>query len=1038
MKKIVTLYFLFFAADVFPSPRSSCDFTYSIPAHPLNAEVEITLAPGTTAIKLEESSADFEFLQDGLWQPISWPQSRFGVIELHLIGTRPSRVRAVRGSNGSLSITTICQAVSNGRSDTSARRNWLAQAEAFSARFESAQFTDLPDQATAEKLLQSAPLDYMAGALHVLARSNAAADHLAIAAIRYRNASKYFGSRDVLRSILSLIAAAETDIRAGNYESARIALKTTDDLVASASLGLQGRAKYLSARSFANQCYLADQLVITNPSDPNRAKCWSESATLFFACGEDDSAVQSQISLAYSLRDLGNPRSALTALLQTESLSKLAEHKTLGQAFLLKGILNRDLGEISGSLNSYASAYEHFAKVNEEGSEWRANTLLQVADIYRSLGLLDSAYLTLTEAIALYQSEQQPERIASALMKLSALDAANGLSARAVAMAGRAETIYRALGLEERIAEAKLIALESADLEVPQAKKLLLTPPDFAAAPARLQHRIGLVSAKLALRAADPARAQQLLAILAAQRLELAEQTQWVALEAQRLSATNKHDLARGTIAAHLSRLMERALASGNPALGYLVARLGAPLQGAWLQSALRDQLPAAEFWRVLAGSQALRAFSNESSVGAQKPSLDAALPSERILLEPLGRHTSRLKLAKFNAFPNLVQVQSTLPRGVWLMLLIPGDRQSAVVWLNSERAFVVAAVGQASLRAHVDALQRRLQSPETAMGDIQGAADSLSRAIFVQAPIELQGYGAGAGVGTAPSESGAHFAAGEISQLWLQNNELLAGVPLPLLRAFTSAPIFADYLQTSWVTQIAFTETGVHAPSPVFAAAQLTMIAAGTGNATQSALINIEQESHLIADGLGGRAIQLIQGSDAQPEALLDALRTTGSWLHVGAHGSAKASLLGRTGLWLAPKPTALNATTTATQTAEPVPQFVSWLDLTAQKLHANLVVLNACDLAGAPSGYRGAALAFAPAISSAGVAHVLAASRPLSDGATRLWVPALYRTLSVNQNDVSGALAASQNVLRQSRAFRHPYHWTALTHFRRIDVAR
>jgi CHAT domain-containing protein len=121
----------------------------------------------------------------------------------------------------------------------------------------------------------------------------------------------------------------------------------------------------------------------------------------------------------------------------------------------------------------------------------------------------------------------------------------------------------------------------------------------------------------------------------------------------------------------------------------------------------------------------------------------------------------------------------------------------------------------------------------------------------------------------------------------------------------------------------------------------------------------------------------------------------------------------------------------------AEPgtvAPRFISWLDLVGAPLRAQLLVLNACDLAATGAGAISRASSFAVALNAAGVDDVVAALWPVSDSAAALWVPAFYEELARQRSDgrydPAGALAAAQHRLRSSRAFRHPFYWASMVH--------
>jgi CHAT domain-containing protein len=147
---------------------------------------------------------------------------------------------------------------------------------------------------------------------------------------------------------------------------------------------------------------------------------------------------------------------------------------------------------------------------------------------------------------------------------------------------------------------------------------------------------------------------------------------------------------------------------------------------------------------------------------------------------------------------------------------------------------------------------------------------------------------------------------------------------------------------------------------------------------------------------------------------------------LHVSAHGRTQSDRLLASGLWLNP------------QDGSNDPQFLSWADLFEHGVAADLVVLNACQLAQSDGAVANAALDFAAAVSRAGARDTIAAQWPVSDTASAIWVPAFYRALAAggDRPDPAQALAEARRALHASRAFRHPFHWAGWVHWQRLAV--
>lgn len=156
-----------------------------------------------------------------------------------------------------------------------------------------------------------------------------------------------------------------------------------------------------------------------------------------------------------------------------------------------------------------------------------------------------------------------------------------------------------------------------------------------------------------------------------------------------------------------------------------------------------------------------------------------------------------------------------------------------------------------------------------------------------------------------------------------------------------------------------------------------------------------------------------------------MTSLGGAGTWVHVAAHGDTEAGRLGYSGLWLH-----------GPDNGQPV--FVSAFDVIERGASADLVVLNACRLA-ADAAARRANIGFAASVLRSGARNVVAAAWPISDGASAIWVPRFYATLSQDPDgNVGEALRSAQLALAQSRAYRHPYFWASLVHLGHVDASR
>jgi CHAT domain-containing protein len=301
---------------------------------------------------------------------------------------------------------------------------------------------------------------------------------------------------------------------------------------------------------------------------------------------------------------------------------------------------------------------------------------------------------------------------------------------------------------------------------------------------------------------------------------------------------------------------------------------------------------------------------------------------------------------------------------------------------------------GAAAIRSLAHQLVGLASDRDAQVGEVETAARDLSRALLP------------ADAGPAPA------------RLWIVPDETLTAIPFGLL---TWNGAEGPLAISSHISVGPILPGAVQSPTSAYAAAISVFTAAAANGATNGLplLASATQEAGWVWQAMPAAAQQ---NSVLDLDVLRRSLSVPGSWIHVAGHGRSRGGLQGHSGLWV------------DAEDGSDEPSFISWLDLVGEPLKAQLLVLNACDLAATGAGPINRASSFAVAVHAAGVDDVVAALWPVSDSAAALWVPAFYGELARQRNegqyDPAGALAVAQQRLRASRMFRHPFHWASMVH--------
>ncbi len=849
-----------------------------------------------------------------------------------------------------------------------------------------------------------------AAAMHELAQLAANAGMHRVSAQRYRGLVKRWASLGVDdRAAAAELGLAEQLLKAGEVEAAeRVAGLASSDNAKAGNRVYATRSRVTRGVALRRLGRLEESRQLLLATIPE-----------FEVLGERNEVANAHFNLALAALMSGDQ---LLFEFHLQSISQI-DASALTPVMQSRIALARARGEsVTGH---YVQALTEQARAQRvlEGTAFRGDMAVAARNLamtYLALGMHEEAYQQLAQALSISPASESPQRTASTLLALAAVDLDNDRPQLAQRWIGAARQIYRHLRmpLEAATAEASELALElrlgtDPQQVIERIEGLRRDYPGTATGTcaALANARAAIESAASALETLDDesCRARSLdQAIDLAEARALATGVAQPRLAQQQLLA----------FAQHLSRLLGEA----SPGLRYAALRRQLRLRSVWLQLQARQGDLEQSADRVLEFALTTHPLRFRAHAGEANPDRTEMLASPAIgtlLLdadandseaqevanrEMLTRLTQRSEAAeKDSQLPSLADIQDRLAPGTWMLLLLGGDTQSLALWLSREGSYTVPLPPLSVQRDLLARLLDRLQSPSTPVAELASSARELSAALLTGAP------------GTTPPDA-----------LWVLSDEQLSGTPLSLLVwPGTEAPLI-ETTNLSWITSVRDPAAAADVELQPAAATLHAIVAANIGDAAYAGLAPLYSatyEPQLIAAAMPARELTTHAGTEGTPEALLGALETPGATVHLAAHGIARPGLLGYAGVWLASKPEASE------------PRFLSWLDLADQPLRASLAVLNACQLgAGTNTGNRGS-LSFASALANAGVDQVIAATWPVSDAAAGTWVPAFYSHLDLERPQTSAAaLREAQLALRRSRHFRHPYYWASLGHYQAL----
>lgn len=857
-------------------------------------------------------------------------------------------------------------------------------------------------------LQQQDDAEWAAQAGHFIAQALLLAGHSADALTAFAQAERDWIARgDTARALAARAAWSEEAYALARYDEA---LHAADTLPAQRS----GVIGYYAARVVNCRCLALKYRGLRDQA----ADCYAGLVERLVDLAEP-------LELANALLNLGGMQRDLGRLDETDATVKSAD--ALMARNEIAAMLPIDVASVRGRLNllradlslrrgSTAAAIAEFDRALAEfdiakSPRWRASTLIQLAALYGRLGAFADAYAVWSQGFALYRPNEAPNRIATALMVLAQIQRDEGNPLRAAWLADLADSGFGRLGtpVEQNLARNVRIRalIDAGEVKAAQAELRIA-----ASAPQQDEAALQLAQAAAALAQSDSSRALANLARISATS-SFAAHLDLYTLRAKSLRASGDKTAAQATLG-EARTLLDTAIGNTqNALLRLLLQRRQEPLRKIaidWLGQDRGSGGGAAEAAAWLPYLQ----HSGGAVSGTPDPrrqAFDQALARELLLGQSAAPALSSVALAAALGSTDapalhhrgkgvaLTQLRAALQQGQVFFAVLEGNDSAYALWATREQAQLLPIAPPSQLRLLAADLASSLRTPDAPLGEIESRAQRLAAALWPQRP-ELPPNG----------------------HLLVAASDLTDGIAWSLLPLPGQGSLI-DAVDISLVHLDPHRAPAVPQPMPLLRVAVAAQL--DESGSPLAPLAGASRENRIIADALPHRRIESLQAAQGSLKpALLATLAESGSWVHVAAHGLTRPGYVARSGIWL------------DRSGDSELPEFLSILDLFDRGVGADLVVLNACDLASGGSQAPGA-LAFADTLVRLGASHVVAGLNAVSDGAAALWVPAFYRRVGNSTASPAAALRDSQQLLRRSRAYRHPFYWSSLIHVAVLPLA-
>lgn len=870
---------------------------------------------------------------------------------------------------------------------------------------------DALEQQQFHELIETAPDRRMAAlathlqaqALLMSGQSAAAGEAFAVATVAWRAVDER------LRETAARLARVEDLNRTGAHRS--VLQETTPQLLGDLP-DTYYRARLLNAR-----CVAQSKLGAFDAA----ADCYSLSIKELQRLNEHAEVVVARVDLGTLRRKQGAHDDARSSFLQARSDAiALGSWNAAGRAEYGLGDLACDSAELGECLSRLHLSVEFFQF--SRSHRWEASALHRLAQELSRMGAFEDAEQVLASALPLTDQVNAP-----ALWANAQIEQARVLEARSDVVGARAAIeaaigVYRRIGNFHALETARVlrdrVALRGSPMPSISIHREAVSAPSNRAA-------VTLNEAEVAIRSGNTDVALSILGVLASSN-ELGLSDRMRALQLEIRAAAGSPN-AHAVIQKSLVSARQLLAATRSPRLQWIAKRSLQPLRidavDGWIRHYSRaDDTSGAEFdeaaletllgWLVIDALNFHPAPSVTQPGHADKPRAVTQFTSGELLaaLNPelesnAGRMKARTLLAIFadeagkqvvgandeSQATVLPSLRARLDANERVLIPLRGREHWLFILLGAADTRVVTLVDATKLDAQLRKLSSELARRESDARQIFELADALSRQVMT--PLSVHET---------------------IDHLYIAHTELAAELPWSLLSQGNG-----DHhaLTASWnLLNISSGEPwpGRRDIEPVL---HMHFAAQAQGKGGLTTLTGIDAE----LEGLRAQfQDRLAVNRTGRAQAWLADIGRPGAWVHLSAHGNLSAGRIAGSGIWFDP----------IEQNNGAMPEYLSWLDLVEHRVQAELLVLNACQLAPAEAVNPGFSGNLATSLISSGARHVISARWPVSDSAARIWTPAFYSKLAEVPDSPAVALSAARQALRQSRAFRHPYHWAGWVH--------
>lgn len=795
---------------------------------------------------------------------------------------------------------------------------------------------------------------------------------------------------DELFAAQAELGAARAMMRSGDRATAKARLEAARLLVA--SLGM------LDAAASAENalCVLMDGLGELEAAE----QCYLRAYVQFAEIGDQPAQAITLSNRSGVLSRLGRYGEARRELDRSEAVAELIENKgILARVLVMRAQLARWRGDFEEAL----AQLDRAERVQRESGSIGVHHVNQlVAETYAAADEPVRALHFYARALADAERRGDRARIATTRTATARLWARMGDldNARELARTATRDTVQT--GLVDAIALALLAEAEFAEQAGATNESIaaLRRISEAAQQPNwRLQHRVHAMRLRLGDLEAS-AEAMDTLGAAMAQALQNADFILYLQLAADRM-----HLLERAADAEAARALAEQTLAHG--------VRVAAEVRGPALRNSLLSLLKpfaTAALWRLPAGEltaeQAMQAISGLEQLrridhtpmddGDRNDALDEL---ERLLGDGFagigqattGRESVMLQLTSVDArtrpersAPAAAALSGgtapSLQPGQSLLMLLGRDEQVGLLVLQDGRWRWAPGIDARQLSGTLSTLEQLLVEGHASREAIDAQRDRLVEVLHWHALWQ-----------------------GTPGSLAIMVDSQFASLPWALLPAPDGSA--RPLLETTQLVLLQSLQPRTFRPPRRL----FTLGASQAGSARLAELKEIGEELHQVA----GRwpTLSRVEHLAATRADLVEALRSPGALLHIGAHGRGDRGLQEDAGLWLVGQ---------AGQA-----EFVSAMRLRRLQVWADTVVLSACEASSSLAGRSLGIGGVAGSLVDAGANAVVGTRWPVSDRVAASFSESFHRALAAAAGDHERALQQAVLELRAQPFARHPAHW-------------